>query len=142
LVERRWGEVTWVSVVFIFAGKGTAMPDTPNRGFAAMDPEQQRLIAAKGGRAAHERGTAHQFSRDEARAAGQKGGQRVSVNREHMSEIGRRGGQRVSVNREHMSDIGRRGGQRVSADRRHMSQIGREGGHVRAAAPAAMPAPL
>lgn len=45
------------------------------RGFAAMDPDQQREIAAKGGRAAHMKGTAHQFTPEEAREAGRKGGQ-------------------------------------------------------------------
>jgi general stress protein YciG len=64
-----------------------------NRGFASMDPSKQREIASKGGRAAHEKGTAHQFSSDEARAAGRKGGGTVSRDRQHMAEIGRIGGQ-------------------------------------------------
>lgn len=42
------------------------------RGFAGMDPERQRDIAREGGRAAHEKGTAHEFSSAEARAAGLK----------------------------------------------------------------------
>ena len=45
------------------------------RGFAAMDPAKQREIASKGGRAAHEQGTAHEFTSEEAREAGRKGGQ-------------------------------------------------------------------
>ena len=45
------------------------------RGFASMSPEKQREIARKGGRAAHEKGTAHQWTSEEARAAGRKGGQ-------------------------------------------------------------------
>jgi general stress protein YciG len=65
---------------------------TRSRGFASMDAEKQREIARKGGRAAHEKGTAHEFTSDEARAAGRKGGERVSANREHMSRIGRLGG--------------------------------------------------
>ena len=65
---------------------------TRSRGFASMDTEKQREIARKGGRAAHEKGTAHEFTADEARAAGRKGGERVSANREHMSRIGRLGG--------------------------------------------------
>lgn len=65
---------------------------TRNRGFASMDAEKQREIARKGGKAAHEKGTAHEFTADEARAAGRKGGERVSTNREHMSRIGRIGG--------------------------------------------------
>jgi hypothetical protein len=40
-----------------------------------MSPEKQREIASKGGRAAHEKGTAHEWTPDEARAAGRKGGQ-------------------------------------------------------------------
>ena len=65
---------------------------TRSRGFASMDSNKQREIARKGGRAAHEKGTAHEFTADEARAAGRKGGERVSANREHMSRIGRLGG--------------------------------------------------
>ncbi len=45
------------------------------RGFASMSIEKQREIASKGGRAAHEKGTAHEWTPDEARAAGRKGGQ-------------------------------------------------------------------
>ena len=44
------------------------------RGFASMTPERQREIASKGGRAAHQKGTAHQWNTDEAREAGRKGG--------------------------------------------------------------------
>jgi general stress protein YciG len=44
-------------------------------------------------------------------AAGRKGGQTVSRNREHMAQIGRKGGQTVSRNRDHMAQIGRKGGQ-------------------------------
>ena len=49
--------------------------DTSNRGFASMDPEKQRAIAAEGGRAAHAQGVAHEFDSAEAREAGRKGGQ-------------------------------------------------------------------
>lgn len=66
---------------------------TKSRGFAKMDPQKQREIASKGGRAAHERGTAHEFDAAEAREAGRKGGQAVSRDRQHMAEIGRRGGE-------------------------------------------------
>lgn len=44
--------------------------DTSNRGFASMDPDQQREIAAEGGRAAHASGNAHEFTSEEARKAG------------------------------------------------------------------------
>ena len=45
------------------------------RGFASMSPEKQREIASKGGRAAHQKGTAHEWTSEEARNAGRKGGQ-------------------------------------------------------------------
>jgi len=51
-------------------GKGSSQ-----RGFAGMDEEQQREISAKGGRAAHQSGNAHEFDSEEAREAGRKGGQ-------------------------------------------------------------------
>lgn len=63
------------------------------RGFAAMDANKQREIASKGGKAAHEKGTAHEFTPEEAREAGRKGGEAVSQNREHMAAIGRKGGE-------------------------------------------------
>lgn len=66
---------------------------TDQRGFASMDPEKQKAIASKGGKAAHEKGTAHEFTSEEAREAGRKGGEKVSQNREHMSKIGRKGGE-------------------------------------------------
>lgn len=53
----------------------TKMSGRSRRGFAAMEPERQREIAAAGGRAAHAKGTAHQFTPEEAREAGRKGGQ-------------------------------------------------------------------
>jgi len=68
------------------------MANTSKRGFASMDPNKQREIASKGGRAAHAKGTAHEFTTDEARVAGRKGGEAVSRDRAHMSAIGREGG--------------------------------------------------
>jgi uncharacterized protein len=47
---------------------------TEDRGFASMDRDRQREIASKGGRAAHKKGAAHQWTREEAQAAGRKGG--------------------------------------------------------------------
>jgi len=73
-------------------GQGQARSRS-NRGFASMDREKQREIASKGGRAAHAKGTAHEFDSGEARDAGRKGGVAVSRNREHMAAIGRRGGE-------------------------------------------------
>lgn len=43
---------------------------TKNRGFASMDPQRQREIASEGGKAAHQKGTAHEFTSEEARRAG------------------------------------------------------------------------
>ena len=69
-----------------------ARKGTSNRGFAAMNAEQQKQIASKGGEA-------------------------VSKNREHMAEIGKKGGEIVSQNRKHMSEIGRKGGEASKASR-------------------------
>jgi general stress protein YciG len=66
--------------------------DTSNRGFASMDEDKQREIASMGGKAAHEKWTAHEFTSEEAREAGKKGGETVSQDREHMSEIWQKGG--------------------------------------------------
>jgi len=45
-----------------------------DRGFASMDRGKQREIASKGGKAAHQKGTAHEWTEEEAREAGRKGG--------------------------------------------------------------------
>jgi uncharacterized protein len=55
---------------------------TSRRGFASMDEEKQREIASKGGKAAHEKGTAHEFDSEEAAEAGRKGGQARAQNRQ------------------------------------------------------------
>lgn len=47
---------------------------TEARGFASMDPKKQRQIASMGGKAAHEKGTAHEWTTETARIAGSKGG--------------------------------------------------------------------
>lgn len=56
------------------------------RGFASMSPEKQREIASKGGRAAHQKGTAHEWTSDEARNAGRKGGQISRGGRGRLAE--------------------------------------------------------
>ena len=73
--------------------------DTSNRGFASMDEEKQREIASKGGKAAHEKGTAHEFSPEEAAEAGRKGGQVAhekgtahEFSHDEAVEAGRKGG--------------------------------------------------
>lgn len=47
---------------------------TWDRGFASMDKDKQRAIASKGGKAAHQKGTAHEWTSEEAKLAGRKGG--------------------------------------------------------------------
>ena len=79
---------------------------TKSRGFASMNAERQREIARKGGKAAHEKGTAHEFTPDEARAAGRKGGERVSADRHHMSRIGRMGGKSSAGRRQSVRQDG------------------------------------
>jgi general stress protein YciG len=63
------------------------------QGFASLSPERRSEIAGMGGRAAHAQGAAHEFTSEQAKAAGTKGGVAVSKNRKHMAEIGRKGGQ-------------------------------------------------
>jgi general stress protein YciG len=67
-----------------------------NRGFASMDPQRQREIASEGGRAAHEKGTAHEFTSEEAREAGRKGGMARSANRRSAIQSGSSGGSHAS----------------------------------------------
>ena len=67
-----------------------AAPVKSNRGFASMDPQRQREIASEGGKAAHEKGTAHEFTPEEARAAGRKGGQARSENNRANNSGGNR----------------------------------------------------
>lgn len=57
------------------------------RGFAGMDPKRQREIASEGGKAAHQKGSAHEFDSEEARAAGRKGGQRSRGGRSNQGEL-------------------------------------------------------
>jgi uncharacterized protein len=79
--------------------QNSAERNKSNRGFASMDAGKQREIASKGGKAAHRQGRAHEFTADEARVAGRKGGEVVSRDRGHMAVIGRAGGQARGRNR-------------------------------------------
>jgi uncharacterized protein len=54
------------------ASKPTSAAPRRARGFAVMDPKRQREIASLGGRTAHQNGHAHEFTSEEARAAGRK----------------------------------------------------------------------
>ena len=67
------------------------------RGFASMDPNKQREIASKGGKAAHEKGTGHEWTKEEAREAGRKGGmvshqRKPSDKTENLPSYGERAG--------------------------------------------------
>jgi len=98
-----------------------------------MDPTKQREIASKGGKAAHEKGTAHEFTPEEAREAGRKGGEAVSQDRDHMAAIGREGGKaRGSTSSSSSCDeddeeetIQRRSGSRGGSSEQH-AQAGRQ----------------
>ena len=68
------------------------MNQKSRRGFAAMDPERQRQIASEGGRAAHRQGVAHEWTADEARLAGRKGGQNSKGSRGTRPNDARRNG--------------------------------------------------
>jgi len=69
-----------------------AAPPRRPRGFAAMDRNLVKEIARKGGKAAHAAGTAHEFTTDEARAAGRKGGQATHAKRRERVESQPSGG--------------------------------------------------
>lgn len=80
--------------------KGGNQGGKSNRGFASMDPQRQREIASEGGRAAHQKGTAHEFTSEEARRAGSKGGHAAhergtahEFDSQEAREAGRKGGQ-------------------------------------------------
>lgn len=57
-----------------------------DRGFASMDRSKQREIASKGGKAAHQKGTAHEWTSEEAREAGRKGG--MASHRRKQEQMG------------------------------------------------------
>ena len=64
----------------------------PNlRGFAAMTRERKKEVASLGGKAAHMKGVAYEFSSEAARAAGRKGGKAVAAMPGHMAALGRLG---------------------------------------------------
>jgi uncharacterized protein len=67
----------------------SSTPRRSLRGFAAMDPQRQREIASLGGRAAHQSGHAHEFTSEEARAAGRKRHQKARSERAGGSDTAR-----------------------------------------------------
>jgi uncharacterized protein len=88
--------------------------NTSNRGFASMDEDKQREIASKGGKAAHEKGTAHEFSHEEAVEAGRKGGQARggSDNNDNDDQSNQGGGRQgfASMDKEKQREIASKGG--------------------------------
>jgi hypothetical protein len=70
-----------------------------DRGFASMDRAKQREIASKGGKAAHQKGTAHEWTSEEARDAGRKGGIASHQRRREQASPSSNGDQEVSMDR-------------------------------------------
>lgn len=77
-----------------------------DRGFASMDPAKQREIASKGGKAAHQKGTAHEWTSEEARDAGRKGG--IASHRRRREQSG--GAEDVSSSSDNSSPGSEAGG--------------------------------
>ena len=75
-----------------------------DRGFASMDRAKQREIASKGGKAAHAKGTAHEWTSEEAREAGRKGGMASHRRRKQMME-GDQGGSQASDSGDRADDV-------------------------------------
>ena len=73
-----------------------------DRGFASMDRVKQREIASKGGKAAHQKGTAHEWTSEEAREAGRKGGMASHRRRKEMSDEPGGSEQAAPTSEEHM----------------------------------------
>lgn len=74
----------------------TVSESKPARGFASLTPEQRKALGRKGGRAAHERGTANRFNAETASAAGRIPHENGTAHRwssEQAREAGRKGGQ-------------------------------------------------
>ena len=90
------------------SSSGNKQSDTSKRGFASMDPAQQREIASEGGRAAHEKGTAHEFTSEEARRAGSQSHKNDGSRQSAASSGASSGGGRdnASMNQEGNRDSG------------------------------------
>jgi general stress protein YciG len=91
------------------------------RGFASMDQDKQREIASKGGKAAHEKGTAHEFDSEEAREAGRAAHEKGTAHEfdsEEARDAGRKGGKAAhekgtahEFDSEEAREAGRKGGE-------------------------------
>ena len=77
---------------------------TEDRGFASMERNKQREIASKGGKAAHQKGTAHEWTSEEAREAGRKGGMASHRRKQEQQNSGSTGSEN-----ENPRDTGDRG---------------------------------
>jgi uncharacterized protein len=75
-----------------------------DRGFASMDRAKQREIASKGGKAAHQKGTAHEWTSEEARDAGRKGGIASHRRRREMATPGEEGADRDNTDNSNMQN--------------------------------------
>ncbi len=87
------------------------------RGFASMDPQRQREIASEGGRAAHQKGTAHEFTSEEARRAGSMS---------HKNDGNRQSGSRGNASRAEQQAT--QGQPQVSQDNQQDYQGNKQGG--------------
>jgi len=103
------------------------MSGKSKRGFASMDSMRQRDIASKGGKAAHAKGTAHEWTADEARRAGRKGGEVVSRDRAHMEAIGRAGGEARGRARQEAAQANGNGAATRFQDRETTVSVSRDG---------------
>lgn len=83
------------------------MNSTKKRGFAAISPDQHKAICSKGGKTAHEKGTAHEFTSEQAKDAGAKGGDTIFATRgrDYMREIGRKGGLALKAKRSSVETV-------------------------------------
>ncbi len=90
--------------------------DTSKRGFASMDPELQREIASEGGRAAHEKGTAHEFTSEEARRAGSQSHKNDASRQSAASGSGSRDTARTDQDQEKEKGRGGESASRQSKD--------------------------
>ncbi len=82
--------------------------ESSGRGFAGMDEEKQREIASKGGKAAYEKGTAHEFTSEEAAGAGRKGSQARGGSSSDSESVGGRGF--AGMDKEKQREVARKGG--------------------------------
>ena len=84
-----------------------------DRGFASMDRAKQREIASKGGKAAHQKGTAHEWTSEEARDAGRKGG--IASHRRRREQMATQSGGNANGNTD-------ASGENMAADENDMAE--------------------